>query len=76
MIKRPDDFGRFEFAVLSSLRAAQLSRGCLPLVTVGLHKLATTAQMEVAERKVVRSPHVPTEAFPVDIALAVVAPLA
>jgi len=56
MVKRPSDFGRFEFAVMAGLRAVQLSRGCLPLVDVGVHKLATTAQMEVAEGKILRSP--------------------
>jgi DNA-directed RNA polymerase subunit K/omega len=54
MVKRPDGFGRFEFAVMSGLRAAQLSRGCVPLVPVGTQKLTTTAQMEVAEYKVLR----------------------
>ena len=56
MIKRPDAIGRFEFAVLSSLRAAQLSRGCVPLVDVGTHKKITTAQQEVARYKVERAP--------------------
>lgn len=52
MVKRPVAFGRFEFAVLAGLRAAQLSRGCVPLVPTGGHKLTTTAQIEVAEYKV------------------------
>jgi DNA-directed RNA polymerase subunit K/omega len=56
MIKRPDAIGRFEFAVLSSLRAAQLLRGCVPLVDVGIHKIVTTAQEEVARHKVERAP--------------------
>jgi hypothetical protein len=43
------------FSVLSSLRAAQLVRGCIPRVVVGPHKLITTAQMEVAQEKVERS---------------------
>jgi DNA-directed RNA polymerase subunit K/omega len=47
----------FEFSVLSALRAAQLSRGCTPRV-LGSHKLAVTAQYEVAEQKVVRSPDI------------------
>jgi len=58
MIKRPDAIGRFEFAVLSSLRAAQFSRGCVPLVDVGIHKMITTAQQEVARYKVERAPAV------------------
>jgi DNA-directed RNA polymerase subunit K/omega len=44
----------FEFSVLSSLRAAQLSRGCTPRVPPSA-KHAVTAQHEVAERKVLRS---------------------
>ena len=44
--------------VLSGLRAAQLMRGCTPRV-VSAHKVITTAQMEVAEWKVVRAPLVP-----------------
>jgi DNA-directed RNA polymerase subunit K/omega len=42
---------RFEFVVLSALRAAQLQRGCIPRVEQS-PKLAVTAQHEVAERKV------------------------
>ena len=56
MVKRPTEIGKFEFAVLCGLRAAQLSRGCIALVPVADHKLTTTAQMEVAEYKVVRGP--------------------
>jgi DNA-directed RNA polymerase subunit K/omega len=55
MVKRPLHMGRFEFAVVCGLRAAQLSRGCIALVPAG-HKLTTTAQMEVAEAKIVRDP--------------------
>ena len=40
-------FGSFEFAVLSSLRVAQLIRGCTPRVP-SAHKHITTAQLEVA----------------------------
>ena len=47
MIHRPDTIGAFEFAVLSSLRAAQLCRGCVPRVA-GDHLVAVMAQMEVA----------------------------
>jgi hypothetical protein len=47
VIHRPDGVGAFEFAVLASLRAMQLSRGCLPRVE-GKHTVAVTAQMEVA----------------------------
>jgi hypothetical protein len=45
----------FEFAVVSSLRAAQLMRGCTPRVT-SIHKTIMTAQLEVAAGKVVRLP--------------------
>jgi hypothetical protein len=41
----------FEFVVLSSLRAAQLHRGCTPRVEQSA-KVAVTAQHEVAELKV------------------------
>ena len=54
MVKRPDGMNAFEFSVLSSLRAGQLTRGCTPRVD-GDHKLAVTAQREIAEHKVVRS---------------------
>jgi hypothetical protein len=47
VINRPDGIGAFKFAVLASLRAAQLSRGCAPRVD-GDHCVAVTAQMEVA----------------------------
>ncbi|MGE3956874.1 MAG: DNA-directed RNA polymerase subunit omega [Vicinamibacterales bacterium] len=55
MVQRPTGIGRLEFAVLSSLRAAQLVRGCIPLVEPGNHKKTTTALMEVAARKILRS---------------------
>ena len=48
----PAEMSAFEFVVLSSLRAAQLTRGCIPRVDGGTHKIITTAQMEVAARKV------------------------
>ena len=51
MVKCPDDLNPFEFAVLSGLRAAQLHRGCTPRVEQS-HKLAVTAQHEIAEGKV------------------------
>jgi DNA-directed RNA polymerase subunit K/omega len=63
MVKRPYGMNAFEFAVLSGLRAAQLSRGCLPRVARSA-KTAVTAQHEVADGKVVRSVSVgetPTE---------------
>jgi DNA-directed RNA polymerase subunit K/omega len=53
MVKRPNDMNPFEFVVLSGLRAAQLHRGCTPRVEQS-HKVAVTAQHEIAERKVMR----------------------
>jgi len=52
VINRPNDIGAFKFAVLASLRAAQLCRGCVPRIE-GAHSVAITAQMEVAARAVV-----------------------
>lgn len=54
MVKRPDGMNAFEFAVLSGLRATQLSRGCTPRVPASA-KVAVTAQHEVAERQIVAS---------------------
>jgi DNA-directed RNA polymerase subunit K/omega len=54
VIHRPTEFSAFEFAVMSGLRAAQLMRGCLPRVQ-GTHKTIVTAQLEVAEGKIVRA---------------------
>jgi DNA-directed RNA polymerase subunit K/omega len=53
MVKRPVEINAFEFAVLSSLRAAQLMRGCTPRVTT-TQKTIMTAQLEVAAGKVAR----------------------
>jgi DNA-directed RNA polymerase subunit K/omega len=55
MVTRPDGLGAFEFAIVAGLRAAQLTRGCTPRVATP-HKTAVTAQVEVAQSKVVRSP--------------------
>jgi hypothetical protein len=48
VIHRPYGIGAFEFAVLASLRAAQLCRGCAARIE-GAHCVAVTAQMEVAD---------------------------
>jgi hypothetical protein len=53
MVQRPEEMNAFEFVVLSSLRAAQLMRGCTPRIA-GIHKMIVTAQLEVAGAKVVR----------------------
>ena len=55
MIHRPTDTNSFEFVILSSLRAAQLMRGCTPRVPAA-PKAVVTAQREVAEGKVGRGP--------------------
>ena len=47
----------FEFAVVAGLRAAQLQRGCTARVERS-HKHAVTAQQEVAQRQVRRTPAV------------------
>lgn len=51
MIQRPTHIGAFQFVVVASLRAAQLTRGCLPRVD-GLHKVTVTAQLEVSEGRI------------------------
>ena len=53
MVKRPVEMNAFLFAVTSSLRAAQLMRGCIPRVDSS-HKMIMTAQLEVASGKVAR----------------------
>jgi DNA-directed RNA polymerase subunit K/omega len=65
MIHRPVELNAFEFAILAGLRAAQLARGCTPRVT-GSNKLAVIAQLEVAERKVVRAATVVIDAAPAE----------
>jgi len=47
VIQRPPGVGAFQFVVLSTLRAAQLMRGCRPKVD-GLHKATVIAQLEVS----------------------------
>ena len=53
-VHRPDGVGAFEFVILSTLRASQLMRGCIPKVQCA-HKATTTAQWEVAAGKVVNT---------------------
>ena len=55
MVHRPVELNAFEFAVVAGLRAGQLARGCTPRVERS-EKIAVTAQREVAEGKIVRSP--------------------
>ena len=59
MVHRPAIGNAFEFVILSSLRAAQLMRGCSPRVPIGT-KPIVTAQMEVAEGKIGQGPRTPT----------------
>lgn len=61
MIQRPPEFGAFQFVVLATLRAQQLTRGCRPRVD-GIHKHTVTAQVEVAEGKVRQMPATPVVA--------------
>ena len=52
VVQRPTELGAFEFVVLSTLRAAQLMRGCIPLIERGVHKATVIAQFEVASGKI------------------------
>lgn len=54
MVIRPATYNSYEFVVIAALRAKQLLSGCVPLVP-GDHSAATTAQMEVAAGRVVRT---------------------
>jgi DNA-directed RNA polymerase subunit K/omega len=54
VVQRPTALNAFEFAVLAGLRAGQLARGCTPRVQ-GADKVTITAQMEVAQGKVMRA---------------------
>lgn len=56
MIRPPHQMGAFHFVALAALRAAQLTRGCLPRVD-GDHTTAVFAQREVAEGKVMPMPY-------------------
>ena len=58
LIQRPVGFGAFEFVVLATLRAAQLTRGCVPRVDAG-HTVAVTAQIEIASGKIASLPAAP-----------------
>jgi hypothetical protein len=56
--------GLFEFVAVSSLRAAQLMRGCSPRVARS-HTTARTAQFEVSEGKVTPLANADPPALPV-----------
>ena len=55
MIHPPDGINAFEFVVVASLRAVQLTAGCTPRVPPGIRPVVT-AQHEVAEGKVTPLP--------------------
>jgi len=55
MIHPPDGINAFEFVVVASLRAVQLTAGCTPRVPAGIRPVVT-AQHEVAEGKVTPLP--------------------
>jgi hypothetical protein len=64
MVHARAGLGSFEFVVLSSLRVAQLVRGCTPRVP-STHKHVTTAQLEVAAGMVSGVP--PVAALPAKV---------
>ena len=71
MVFRPPGTQLFEFVAVSSLRAAQLMRGCTPRVAAGSERRATvTAQREVAAGAVradARPAHMATRFAAVDL---------
>jgi DNA-directed RNA polymerase subunit K/omega len=60
----PPNMGGFEFAVLASLRAAQLIRGCTPKIETD-HKHTVTAQREILAGLVTNQNRVPVVPVPV-----------
>jgi DNA-directed RNA polymerase subunit K/omega len=64
VIPDPSLMGKFEFVRLSSLRAAQLIRGCTARVPAR-HKLTTTAQYEIAAGMVSGLPREPVLPKPI-----------
>ena len=65
MVQRPAAIGAFEFVVLSTLRAAQLLRGCVPTIDSTGHRPAVTAQLEVAGGFVMSATQRPVQAIEV-----------
>lgn len=59
MIQHPPGIGSFQFVILASLRAVQLTRGCRPRID-GIHKNTVIAQLEVSQGKVVQSVVLPS----------------
>jgi hypothetical protein len=62
MVQHPG-IGTFEFIVLSSLRVAQLMRGCTPRIAAE-NKRMVIAQLEVAAGEIRRSPATPPPVAP------------
>jgi DNA-directed RNA polymerase subunit K/omega len=58
MVERPAHLSKYEFVILSSLRAVQLLQGSTPRIT-SVHKRVIIAQMEVASGLVVRADDLP-----------------
>jgi hypothetical protein len=54
-MQSPPDIGKFRFVILASLRAVQLTRGCLPRIE-GVHKHTVMAQLEVMHGQVFQAP--------------------
>ena len=54
MIYQPRGIGAFEFVIVASLRALQLTRGCRPRID-GAHKNTVIAQLEVSQGKVAQA---------------------
>ena len=54
MMQHPPGIGVFQFVILASLRAVQLTRGCRPRID-GAHKNTVIAQLEVSQGKVAQA---------------------
>jgi hypothetical protein len=52
-MQRPLGVGAFQFVILASLRAVQLTRGCRPRLD-GVHKHTVMAQLEVSQGMVIQ----------------------
>jgi DNA-directed RNA polymerase subunit K/omega len=63
MVERPAHLQKFEFVILSSLRAVQLLRGSTARIS-SAHKRVVIAQMEVANGLVLRADDLPADSVP------------
>jgi DNA-directed RNA polymerase subunit K/omega len=59
-MQHPPGVGAFQFVILASLRAVQLTRGCRPRVD-GVHKNTVIAQLEVSQGKVCQASVAPRD---------------